>query len=185
MKKIMLCASMLALTGCASSPSDIGAQYVSPEPFMQESCAQLSQQDQTDTQDLATADRHQRHMHESDEWGVALIGVPVGSVGGDKHKQIAHLKGELDAIHTAERGKNCVGRYSASEYNNGGVINPPGNATGTENNIPGQSAVPSQQGWDAPAYGASSGHTSNYTAPNYQAPNVGSATPSYSDNPFR
>lgn len=97
MKKILLCGIVLTVAGCASNPSDIGAQYVDPAPYLQQSCAQLAHQDQADTQDLASAEKHQRRMHQSDEWGVALIGVPVGSIGGDRHKDIGRLKGELDA----------------------------------------------------------------------------------------
>ncbi|GBQ45491.1 hypothetical protein ACM0P6_13985 [Komagataeibacter sucrofermentans] len=125
MKKFLLCLSVLGMAGCAANPSNISAQYIDPEPFMRQSCAQLAQLDQKDTQNLASAEMHQRRMHQSDAWGVALIGVPVGSAGGDRHKEIGQLKGELEAIHTVEHGKNCIGRYSPTNYDSTGTITVP------------------------------------------------------------
>ncbi|WP_308720650.1 hypothetical protein [Komagataeibacter xylinus] len=98
MKKTLLCLSVLGMAGCAANPSDASAHYINPEPFMRYSCAQLAGLDQTDAQNLATARERQ---------------------------QVSQLKGELEAVHTAERGKNCVGRYSASDYDASGAITTP------------------------------------------------------------
>ncbi|CAM2785001.1 hypothetical protein KOXY103107_02675 [Komagataeibacter xylinus] len=98
MKKTLLCLSILSMAGCAANPSDASAHYINPEPFMRYSCAQLAGLDQTDAQNLATARERQ---------------------------QVSQLKGELEAVHTAERGKNCVGRYSASDYDATGAITTP------------------------------------------------------------
>ncbi|QIP35070.1 hypothetical protein [Komagataeibacter rhaeticus] len=196
MKKIFLCTAVLAMTGCASNPSDIGAQYVSPEPYLQQSCAQLAHIDQADTQDLASAEKHQRRMHQSDEWGVALIGVPVGSIGGDRHKDIGRLKGELDAIHTAERGKNCVGSYSPADYNGMPSAYPAtpsarGLSTGVD---PADGAAvttgstAARQGVATPGTtgsGVRAPSDTGYSAPAYSMPAAGYSSPSYSDNPFR
>ncbi|BAK82636.1 hypothetical protein [Komagataeibacter medellinensis] len=191
MKKILLCGIVLTVAGCASNPSDIGAQYVDPAPYLQQSCAQLAHQDQADTQDLASAEKHQRRMHQSDEWGVALIGVPVGSIGGDRHKDIGRLKGELDALHAAERGKNCVGSYSPTDYNGTPSAYPATPAAG---------ALPADTGMTDPAIPVTAGQQgnvartggvppvttpSNYNPPAYHMPAAGYASPSYSDNPFR
>ena len=202
MKKILLCTVVLTMAGCASNPSDIGAQYVSPEPYLQQSCAQLAQLDQADTQDLASAEKHQRRMHQSDEWGVALIGVPVGSIGGDRHKDIGRLKGELDALHTAERGKNCVGRYSPADYNGlpsaypvpTGTTATPTAAVPTDDIDPATGvgvtarSTPAQQGL-APTgvTTGTTGHTAapDYNPPAYHMPAAGYSSPSYSENPFR
>ena len=192
MKKILLCRVILALAGCASNPSDIGAQYVSPEPYLQQSCAQLAQLDQTDTQDLASAEKHQRRMHQSDEWGVALIGVPVGSIGGDRHKDIARLKGELDALHTAERGKNCVGSYSPADYNGtpAAYHTPAASGSLSGNNAadsgnPAIATTPTMTGLQGAGAATRAATPSSYNPPAYHAPAAGYASPSYSDNPFR
>ncbi|GAN97620.1 hypothetical protein Geu3261_0218_005 [Komagataeibacter europaeus NBRC 3261] len=196
MKKTILCLGMLAVAGCASRPAEINAQYVNPEPYMRQNCAQLAQLDETDTQALASADT--RRMARA------------------RYIQPSQLKGELEAVHTAERGKNCVGRYNATDYDSTGAVYPdrimpdqpapaatttparnriqsginPGIGTGTgtgtgTGSITAHSSV-AEQKLSSPTYVAPNARPSGYPAPSMPVPAAGYTTsPSYSASPFQ
>ncbi|GCE83096.1 hypothetical protein [Komagataeibacter diospyri] len=188
MKKTILCLGVLAVTGCATRPAEINAQYVNPEPYMRQNCAQLAQLDETDTQALASAD--------------------AGRMAHTRYIQPGQLKGELDAVHTAERGKNCVGRYNASDYDSTGAVYPdrilpdrpapavttmparsniqsgvnPGTGTGS---ITAHSSVAEQQ-LSSPTYVAPTSRASSYPTPSMPVPAAGYTTsPSYTASPFQ
>ncbi|MBE7729397.1 hypothetical protein [Komagataeibacter sp. FXV3] len=188
MKKTILCLGILAVAGCASRPAEINAQYVNPEPYMRQNCAQLAQLDETDTQALASAD--------------------TGHMARTRYIQPSQLKGELEAVHTAERGRNCVGRYNATDYDSTGAVYPdrilpdrpapavttmparghiqgginPGTGTG---NITAHSSV-AEQKLSNPTYVAPNTHPSSYPAPSMPVPAAGYTTsPSYTASPFQ
>jgi hypothetical protein len=71
------------------------------------SCSDVVAQRAKVADELATASAHQAAAHDSDTWGVLLIGLPVGSMGGGDHTQeIATLKGERSAL-DQEMAKRC------------------------------------------------------------------------------
>lgn len=157
---------------------------------MRQNCAQLAQLDETDTQALASADT--RRMARA------------------RYIQTGQLKGELEAVHTAERGKNCVGRYNATDYDSTGAVYPdrimpdqpapavtttparnriqsginPGIGTGT-GSITAHSSV-AEQKLSSPTYVAPNTRPSGYPAPSMPVPAAGYTTsPSYSASPFQ
>ncbi|PYD83309.1 hypothetical protein CFR80_02840 [Komagataeibacter oboediens] len=194
MKKTILCLGILAVTGCATRPAEINAQYVNPEPYMRQSCAQLALLDETDTQALAAASPQR-----------TTYARPV---------QPGQLKGELEAVHTAERGKNCVGRYNAADYDSTGAVYPDrvlsdrpvpvettiparntiqtgtspdtsmntGTGTGT---LTAHSSVAAQK-LSTPTYTTPATRQSGYPTPTMPVPAAGYTTsPSYSASPFQ
>ncbi|WP_225063240.1 hypothetical protein [Komagataeibacter rhaeticus] len=191
MKKMILCLGMLGMAGCAAQPSAVTAQYVNPEPFMRRTCAQLAWLDETDTQALATA-------------GTRAPAYARPSTPGQ-------IRGELEAVHTAERGKNCVGRYNATDYDSSGVVYPDrilpdstapaatalprslparpdvnadtGTGTGT-GSITAHSSV-AQQKLSTPGYTSPASRPASYPTPTMPVPAAGYTSPSYSTSPFQ
>ncbi|MCW5220532.1 hypothetical protein D5041_12470 [Verminephrobacter aporrectodeae subsp. tuberculatae] len=56
---------------------------------------------------LETASRNQDAKVHADAWGVFLIGVPFSKLSGDHEGEIATLKGEVEAIKTAQMKMKC------------------------------------------------------------------------------
>ncbi|GCE79508.1 hypothetical protein [Komagataeibacter oboediens] len=188
MKKTILCLGILAVTGCATRPAEINAQYVNPEPYMRQSCAQLALLDETDTQALAAASPQR-----------TTYARPV---------QPGQLKGELEAVHTAERGKNCVGRYNAADYDSTGAVYPDRILSDRPATIPARNTIQTgtspdtsmntgtgtltahssvaAQKLSTPTYTTPAARQSGYPTPTMPVPAAGYTTsPSYSASPFQ
>lgn len=106
-----LCAS-LALASCASSPDDIGANYVSPMTYNSMSCAQLEGELLRVGNRVNQVTGRQRSQANNDAlvMGVGLVLFwPAlfflkGNAGADELRQ---LKGEYDALHANATQKEC------------------------------------------------------------------------------
>lgn len=96
---LVIGAACLSLVACASSPDSIAPAQISLAQYDGLTCKQIADQRAKVADDLASASAHQAAAHDSDTWGVLLIGLPVGSMGGGDHSaEIANLKGERAAL---------------------------------------------------------------------------------------
>ena len=82
--------------------------YVSDVPYQGLSCQQLG----ADQERLLDADQRlsgeQSVASKDDTIGVLLLGLPIGSmVGEDRTEKLARVRGELEAVQTALRSKDC------------------------------------------------------------------------------
>lgn len=107
MKKTVLCA-LLLLAGCAKQPGDIVAAAVPTDSYMQMGCADLTATKSSKQTELGTLSGRQEEAANRDAAWMAIVHVPVASMTqGDHAKDIARLKGELDAIDRAYQAKSC------------------------------------------------------------------------------
>jgi hypothetical protein len=114
MKKLHLAAlAPLILAGCATSPKDIQAAYVSPLPYQAMTCEQLGGEAQRVSAAAAAATGQQQSQANRDAaaMGVSLVlfWPAIFFVGGDKGNaaQVAQLKGQMQAIQQVSTAKNC------------------------------------------------------------------------------
>ncbi len=95
------------LAGCALSPDDIQPANVSSAAYEGWSCAQLSNEQHRLADALTAATARQTQAHNNDVAGVVLLGLPVSSMAGqDMAPQIAHLKGEQEAVRLMLKSKS-------------------------------------------------------------------------------
>jgi len=96
------------LVGCANRPETIRASFVSHERFMALTCLQLVNRMAAARADLDKFSRMQDGKATGDAWGVFLIGVPLSKLSGDHEGDVARLKGEVEAIETAQIKVRCM-----------------------------------------------------------------------------
>lgn len=112
-KTIALLAIAGLLSGCATSPKNIEASYVSPVPYQQMSCTQLQAEAARVANAAAVATGRQSQQAGSDAAAMTvslLIFWPaIFFVGGDKGNavELANLKGQMQAIEQVNAEKNC------------------------------------------------------------------------------
>jgi hypothetical protein len=100
----------VVLGACAQSPDTIQPAYVSSVPYEAWTCAQLGGEQQHIASALTTASAQQNQARTNDTVGVLLIGLPLSSMAGENiAPQIAHLKGEQEAVRVAMIGNACGG----------------------------------------------------------------------------
>ena len=108
-----LTAACVVLTGCATAPKDIAPAYVSTAGYEALSCERLAEEAEIVSQRAVVASGNQDRQRGSD---AAMVGVSlvlfwpaIFFVGGDKTQaaELARLKGEMQAIETVNRQKNC------------------------------------------------------------------------------
>jgi len=108
MKKILLC-GLLLLAGCARQPDDIVAVSVPTDSYTQMSCQDLVTQKADKQQQLDALSNKQAEVANRDAAWMTIVHVPVASMTqGDNAKQIAQLKGEVNAIDQAYQSKGCA-----------------------------------------------------------------------------
>jgi hypothetical protein len=101
----LLAASVVA--ACANRPDSIHADFVSYERYTGLDCSALAQR-LTDTDaKLADASAAQNNAANADAVGVFLVLVPVSKLTGDHEAEVAQLKGEKEAIETAQVKAKC------------------------------------------------------------------------------
>jgi hypothetical protein len=110
MKTVTLCILCAIVgAGCAARPESIQPSYVSPITYDAYSCDQMAQKASRLSAALSTASKQQSDARTNDTVGVLLIGLPVGSMGGQAiAPEIARLKGEKDALQQSQIRKNCA-----------------------------------------------------------------------------
>lgn len=109
MRRVLLLAvAATTLAGCAKAPDAIQAAYVDDARFAASSCRQLADAYTATTEKLLQVSNEQSAIRQKDSVGVALIGVPVGSLANDDlEPQVAALKGEQVAIRRAQAARRC------------------------------------------------------------------------------
>jgi hypothetical protein len=91
-----------ALAGCAQTPEEVRAAYMSPVGYSGLSCRQLGEEQARVNAALAGASAQQNQTRSNDVAGWLLLGLPVGSMsGGNVAPEIANDKGQLEAVHHA------------------------------------------------------------------------------------
>lgn len=99
MKKTSLAAAVLFLAACAQSPDKIAAVQLPADTYANVSCSRAATLKHTAEVNLESLSIRQKKAARSDAIGVALLGVPTGSLaGGDKSSEIANLKGQINAL---------------------------------------------------------------------------------------
>jgi hypothetical protein len=96
------------LVACANRPETIHASYVSHERFMDLDCEQLVGKLASSRADLVKYSKMQDEKANGDAVGVFLVLVPVSKLTGDYEGEVARLKGEVEAIETAQIKKKCT-----------------------------------------------------------------------------
>lgn len=107
LRTLSILALALAVTGCANRPESIRASHVSHEKYTHLDCTQLATK-MTDTRaDLDKFSKMQDSKANGDAFGVFLLGVPFSKLSGDHEGDVARLKGEVEAIDTAQVKAKC------------------------------------------------------------------------------
>jgi hypothetical protein len=108
MRILIILAAGLALGGCATAPENIAAIAVTGSPYQSWQCKQIAAESEKVTTALAAASRHQQDVRDKDTMGLMIIGLPVASIGGqDSKEEVAHLKGQAEALQQASDAKRC------------------------------------------------------------------------------
>lgn len=102
---ILLISSLL--TACANRPESIHASYVSHERYMDIECMALANKMNDTRADLEKYSKMQDSKANGDAIGVFLLGIPFSKLSGDVEGDVARLKGEIEAIETAQIKKKC------------------------------------------------------------------------------
>jgi hypothetical protein len=93
--------------GCANRPETISASFVSHERFIDLDCTQLNTKMSDTRSELDKYSQMQNSKATGDAWGVFLLGVPFSKLSGDHEGDVARLKGEVQAIETAQIKNKC------------------------------------------------------------------------------
>jgi hypothetical protein len=99
--------SSLLLIACATRPESIHASYVSYEKYMDLDCPAMATKMVETRAQLARYSELQNSKANGDAWGVFLLGIPFSKLSGDVEGDVARLKGEVEALDTAEIKKKC------------------------------------------------------------------------------
>ena len=125
-KFLAVVVSLATLAGCASRPSDIKASYVSTTGYDSLSCAQLANEAQAVSAHVAEATGEQGKRATGD-----AVAMTVGLVvfwpalflmhgDGASAAELARLKGEMEAIETTSRRKECHIHFETREAQKAG-----------------------------------------------------------------
>lgn len=106
------CAAALSMTGfllaaCANRPESIHASYVAYEKYMDLDCQAMASKMVETRAQLTRYSELQNSKANGDAWGVFLLGIPFSKLSGDVEGDVARLKGEVEALDTAEIKKKC------------------------------------------------------------------------------
>ncbi len=112
-KALLAVAATASLVACANRPESIHASYVSYEKFMDSECAGLSSMLADTRSELDKFSELQNSKATGDAIGVFLLGVPFSKLSGDHEADVARLKGEVEAIETAQVKKRCKGNTAS------------------------------------------------------------------------
>jgi hypothetical protein len=134
LKYISIVVSTFFLLACANRPGSIHASYVSHEKFADLTCDQLITRQLSTHIRLERLSREQDGKATGDAIGVFLLGIPFSKLSGDHEAEIAHLKGEMEALETAQVKAKCSSLTTNQsipsrivEIQKGNNANPPSN----------------------------------------------------------
>ena len=109
MKKIVtLVLTATILTACATRSQSIPASYVSHEKYVRTNCAGLETKMSKTRAELDKFSKMQNNKANVDAFTVFIALVPVSKLAGDSEADVARLKGEVEAIETAQIKAGCV-----------------------------------------------------------------------------
>ncbi len=97
------------MLGCANRPESIRASHVSFEKFTHLDCTALTTKMASTRADLDKFSKMQDSKANGDAFGVFLLGIPFSKLSGDHEGDVARLKGEVEAIETAQVKGKCTG----------------------------------------------------------------------------
>jgi hypothetical protein len=97
----------LLLLACANRPESIRASYVAYEKYVDLDCQAMGAKMAETRAQLARYSDLQNSKANGDAFGVFLLGIPFSKLTGDVEGDVARLKGEVEAIETAEIRKKC------------------------------------------------------------------------------
>ena len=95
------------LVGCANRPETIRASFVSHEKYAELNCERLSDRMANTRVELVKYSKMQDGKATGDAIGVFLLGIPFSKLSGDHEGDVARLKGEVEAIDTAQIKAKC------------------------------------------------------------------------------
>jgi hypothetical protein len=107
------CAASLLLAGCATNPKDIAPAYVSTTGYEAMSCKQLREEAEVVSARAAQAAGEQEKKAGNDTAmmtvGLVIFWPALFFMKGDgaQAAEVSRLKGEMEAINTVNRRKNC------------------------------------------------------------------------------
>ncbi|MDO8385389.1 MAG: hypothetical protein Q7T13_03190 [Polaromonas sp.] len=104
-----LAAISIVMAGCANRPESIRASHVSHEKFTHLDCTALATKMASTRADLDKFSKMQDTKANGDAFGVFLLGIPFSKLSGDHEGDVARLKGEVEAIETAQVKGQCAG----------------------------------------------------------------------------
>lgn len=108
MKRLAIAAlAALALSACASRPESIAASYVSHEKYAGNDCTQLSTYLSDARSQLQKVSAMQDSKANMDAATVFFVLVPASKLSGDHAADVAKMKGEVEAIETAQVKRGC------------------------------------------------------------------------------
>jgi uncharacterized protein YfaP (DUF2135 family) len=108
MRRSVFCA-LLLLAACAKQPGDIVAASVPTDTYSQMTCESLVSQKAEKQAELDGLSSKQENTAKRDAAWMVIVHVPVASLSqGDNSKQIANLKGQLNAIDQSYQAKSCA-----------------------------------------------------------------------------
>lgn len=103
----LLAAALIVVTGCANRPESIRASHVSHEKYTQLECPALTTKLADTRAELDKYSKMQDSKANGDAFGVFLLGIPFSKLSGDHEGDVARLKGEVEAIDTAQVKNKC------------------------------------------------------------------------------
>ncbi len=112
-------AAAVLASSCATAPSNVTAQYVSPLQYQNYSCEQLGLESQRIGARVSEVTGQQQQKANNDALatgvGVVLFWPALFFLGGggSKADELARLKGESDAIQQVAIQKNCMSRRAS------------------------------------------------------------------------
>lgn len=115
-KATLIFGLLFVLQGCANRPEAIRATHVSHERFLGQDCRALTSKLADSRRDLDRMSKMQDSKANVDAVGVFLIGVPFSKLSGDHEGEIARLKGEIEAIETAQTKSRCFATTQPQTY---------------------------------------------------------------------
>lgn len=112
-KIIAISCAASVLTGCASAPDKISAQYVSPMQYASYDCDTVREEMVRVSNHVQQVAGVQRKKAKNDQiaMGVGLVlfwPALFFLAGGDKKEELSRLKGEYDALNQVAIKKKCA-----------------------------------------------------------------------------
>ena len=104
---ILLISALVVLGGCATRPESIRASFVSHEKYIDLDCSSLVTRMIDTRAELDKFSKMQDTKANVDAATVFLVLIPASKLAGDHEGDVARLKGEVEAVSTAQIKKKC------------------------------------------------------------------------------